>query len=79
MASSDYHAGGVPASSFLAPTTDNRGIPQRKTPQYYHPLPTYGVRQANGANYTHTRLLTVEEALQFSPLSSVVPFNPGWY
>jgi hypothetical protein len=78
MAPSDHHAGGVPASTFLAPTTDNRGMPQRKTPQYHHPLSPYGIRQATGVNESHTRLLTVEEALQFSPLSSVVPFNPGW-
>jgi hypothetical protein len=31
----------------------------------------------NGSNYTNTRPLTVDEALPYSPFSSVVPFNSG--
>ncbi|MCJ1231905.1 Sister chromatid cohesion protein 2, partial [Toensbergia leucococca] len=66
----------MPSPVFFAPTTNNRGIPPNKGQQYHQPSSTNGVRQSNGADPHPARLLTVDEALQYSALSSVVPFSP---
>lgn len=77
MAPSVFHHVGIPTPTFLTPTTDNRGIPARKT-QYQTPLhPSYGIHTLTSGNTRGPRLLTVDEALQFSPLSSIIPFSPG--
>ena len=74
MAPSAFEHVVIPTSTFLAPTSDNRGIPARKT-QYQTPLqPSNGVSSGNARG---PRLLTVDEALQYSPLSSIIPFSPG--
>lgn len=73
-----YDVGTTPSTIFLAPTSDNRGIPQRKTPHYSPPVAKVnGSLHANGAGPRQIRPLTVNEALQYSPLSSIVPFGPG--
>ena len=77
MIPSTYNAVGMPSPVFFAPTTNNRGIPPNKGQQYHQPSSTNGVRQSNGADPHPARLLTVDEALQYSALSSVVPFSPG--
>lgn len=77
MAPSVFEHVVIPTSTFLAPTTDNRGIPARKT-QYQTPLqPSNGIYTPNSGNSRGPRLLTVDEALQYSPLSSIIPFSPG--
>lgn len=76
MAPSVFQHVGIPTSTFLTPTTDNRGIPARKT-QYQTPLqPSNGIHAPHSGNPRGPRLLTVDEALQFSPLSSIIPFSP---
>lgn len=67
-----------PSTIFLAPTFENRGIPQRKTPHHSPPVVKFnGNLHANGTGPRQIRPLTVSEALQYSPLSSIVPFGPG--
>lgn len=67
----------IPPSTFLTPTTDSRGTPARKT-QYQIPLqPTNGIHTPSSGNLHGPRLLTVDEALQYTPLSSIIPFSPG--
>lgn len=72
MASSSFDPRQTPAPH-LATVTDSRGSSLKKscqTPQY--PLENVP-SQLNGT--PRARLLTVDEALQYSPLSSVVPFD----
>ena len=71
MASSSYHPGPTPAP-YLG-MTDSREASLKKSGQAPQtPLGNVS-SQINGA--PRARLLTVDEALQYSPLSSVVPFN----
>lgn len=73
-----YKGDTSPSSIFLAPTSENRGIPQRKTPPYPPPVvKVNGNQHANGTGSRQIRPLTVSEALQYSPLSSIVPFGSG--
>ena len=72
MASSSRDPGPKP-TPYLATMTDSREASLKKSclaPQY--PLEKIP-GQLNGA--PRPRLLTVDEALQYSPLSSVVPFD----
>ena len=79
MAPPMYDAGGSPPSTFLAPTTDNQAIPQRKSAQHIPPSQGSHARHKNepAAISRKLRPLSVNEALQYSPLSSIVPFNSG--
>ncbi len=60
-------------------TTDGPGIPHRGMYQANQLQPTllHVNGQPNGQSAPQARLLTVDEALQYSPLSSIVPFTSG--
>lgn len=73
-----YNVDTGPSTIFLPPTSENRGIPQRKTPHNSPPVvKVNGNLHLNGTGSRQIRPLTVSEALQYSPLSSIVPFGPG--
>ena len=54
-------------------TTNNLGVDQKTCFQSQQHSQEQGSRQPNGV--PRARLLTVDEALQYSPLSSIVPFS----
>ncbi|MCJ1306040.1 Sister chromatid cohesion protein 2, partial [Hypocenomyce scalaris] len=77
MSPPTYHVGNSPSTVFLAPASDNRGIPERKAQHHSQPAARVnGNRYANITSPVQIRPLTVNEALQYSPLSSIVPFGP---
>ena len=64
---------------FHASTGDSYGIPHRNVPLHDQTRPLHSRQHgsSNGASTPQARLLNVDEALQFSPLSSIVPFHSG--
>lgn len=77
MPGSRHGSGGAPSSQYLTPTSDNRGIPQWKLQQQQQQRPGMRSPQNNGFGHPQVRPPTVDEALQYSSLSSIVPHNPG--
>ena len=79
MAPPLYNTGGVPSSTSLTPTSDNRGIPLWKTQNYQSPTQSPHHPRPNGTTprSRQPRPLTVNEALQYSPLTSIIPFDSG--
>ena len=79
MAPTAQVSGSTPNPMFHASAGDRYGIPHRNVPQHdqTRPLHTRQDGRSNGAGTPRARLLTVDEALQFSPLSSIVPFHSG--
>ena len=71
--------GDVPYSTSLTPTSENRGLPQRKAPHYHSPSRSNPSKPLNHsvAHVRQIRPLTVNEALQYSSLSSIVPYDSG--
>ncbi|MCJ1401949.1 Sister chromatid cohesion protein 2 [Xylographa trunciseda] len=71
--------GEFPYSTSLTPTSENRGLPQRKAPHYHSPSRSNHAKPLNGgaARTGKIRPLTVNEALQYSSLSSIVPCDSG--
>ncbi|MCJ1477709.1 Sister chromatid cohesion protein 2 [Lambiella insularis] len=67
----------LPCSTSLTPTSENRGLPQRKAPYYHSPSHVDPLKHPTGttARLRQIRPLTVNEALQYSALSSIVPFD----
>ncbi len=57
-------------------TPDGAGIPHRGMYQLQSTV-AHVNGQPNGQSTPQARLLTVDEALQYSPLSSIVPFSSG--
>lgn len=77
MAPSTFDHVVISTSAYLSATTDNHRLPLRK-PQGVQLSPhVSGTQQHRGGPRTHPRLLTVDEALQYSPLSSIVPLSLG--
>jgi len=75
MAPSSSVAGSMPDPTS---TTNGPGIPHRGMyrANQLEPIVLHVNGQPNGRN-PQARLLTVDEALQYSPLSSIVPFSSG--
>lgn len=80
MAPPSFVAGTIPDPTS---TVDGPGIPHRGIyhtdqlqPNVLH-VNGQPNGQPNGQSTPQARLLTVDEALQYSPLSSIVPFNSG--
>ena len=68
------NTGAMPGPKVHIPImTDNRGVDQKTCYQSQQHSQGQGSRQPNGV--PRARLLTVDEALQYSPLSSIVPFS----
>ena len=68
------NTGAMPGPKIQIPImTDNLGMDQKACCQSQQPSKGQGPRQSNGV--PRARLLTVDEALQYSPLSSIVPFS----
>ena len=75
-----YPPGATITSTYLTPTSDNRAIPQRRMdqqPQQRRQPSDVPVKYTNGVVHRRVRPLTVDEALQYSSLSSIAPHNPG--
>lgn len=74
-----YPPGSFPETAFEKTPTIRHGIPLRaqSTSAPSDPMAFNTNAQPNGTSAPRPRLLTVEEALQYSPLSSIVPFNSG--
>lgn len=70
-----------PSTTSFTPTSDNRGFPvwklQQQHQQHQQQRTTMASMQGNGFGHRQVRSLTVDEALQYSSLSSIVPHNPG--
>lgn len=74
MASSSCHPRAMAAPAAPHPTmNDSHGVVQKASYQPLQRLQGIPSRQPNGS--PKSRLLTVDEALQYSPLSSIVPFS----
>ena len=71
--------GELPYSTSLTPTSENRGLPQRKAPHYHSPSRSNHAKPLNNSTdrVRQIRPLTVNEALQYSSLSSIVPSDSG--
>lgn len=66
----------IPSPMFTSPKTDSRAVTPRKALHQYS-MPNNDEIERKGVPNRHSRLLTADEALQYSPLSSIVPFSPG--
>ena len=60
-------------SNGTAPPRQMNGVPFQRRPS------GPGPQQSTGANPARSRLLGVDEALKYSPFSSIVPFGSGKY
>lgn len=67
----------IPTSIYLRKPTDNHQLPLRKSQSVQSSPPAAGTQQYCGKPRPHPRLLNVDEALQYSPLSSIVPLSLG--
>ncbi|KAI4153624.1 MAG: hypothetical protein LQ340_002210 [Diploschistes diacapsis] len=71
----DYHA--VPKNAFDVIPHKKKGLQNGTTPAYPQAPPKLSIQGLIKPQARGTRPLNVNEALQFSPLSSIVPFDSG--
>lgn len=77
MAPSTFDHVVIPASAYSSTATDNHGFLVTKAHGVQSSPNSSATQQTYGGPRTHPRLLTVDEALQYSPLSSIVPLSLG--
>lgn len=77
MAPSTFDHVVIPASAYMSSPTDYHRLPLRKPQIGQLSSHVSAAPQPRGGPESHPRLLTVDEALQYSPLSSIVPLSLG--